>query len=84
MISLTAATFSSVWTDSVAKPEKPVSYGVSVDDFFAVIENHGVLVYREKGQYTLCDPETGKRWTRSTATAQVVNQGACAPCNSFN
>src|SRR3546814_9339750 len=40
-------------------------YRSSVDDFLAIIEKHGVLVYEEIGQYTFCDPKTA----------------TCAPCN---
>lgn len=59
-------------------------YRASVDDFLAVIEKHGVLVYEENGQYTLCDPKTGKRWSRSTAIAHVADGDGCAQCGRFH
>ena len=58
-------------------------YRASVDDFLAVIEKHGVLVYEENGQYTLCDPKTGKRWSRSAAIAHVADGDDCAQCGRF-
>lgn len=59
-------------------------YRASVDDFLAVIEKHGVLVYEENGQYTLCDPKTGKRWSRATAIAHVADGDGCTQCGRFH